>query len=78
MREVCNYLRNFRLFEHFESPVKEKLWKHMTNKEFIRGQSVYKRGKSATDGLYFVVEGDFEVTTQQDVDKSVNNTLKSS
>ena len=36
---------------------------------FIRGQAIYKRAKSETNGIYFVAAGEFEVTTQVEEEK---------
>ena len=30
--------------------------------DFKRGQKVYREGLSSIDGLYFITQGDFEVT----------------
>ena len=42
----------------------------MTLKEFIRGQKIYRENESSIDGVYFITEGDFEVTQQVDFDKT--------
>ena len=64
LKEVCEYVRGFRIFEHMEPAFIEKLWQHVIKQKFIRGQTVYTNGKSETDGMYFVAEGEFEVSVQ--------------
>ena len=49
----------------------------MTLQHFKRGHTLYKEGVSEVDGIYFIKDGDFEMT--QDVglyDKKVNNGAK--
>lgn len=45
----------------------------MTKKNFIRNQTVYHEGVSKIDGLYFITNGEFEVTQQVDSDKTSLN-----
>ena len=42
----------------------------MESAEYIRGQKVYSEGTSATNGIYFIQEGEFEVTQKIDTDKT--------
>ena len=51
-----------RIFEHLEPAAIEKVWKHVIQERFIRGQTCYKNGKSKTEGVYFVADGEFEVS----------------
>ena len=42
----------------------------MSAKEFIRGQAVISEGASEIDGIYFIQDGEFEVTQKLDTDKT--------
>ena len=42
----------------------------MSAKEFIRGQAVILEGASEIDGIYFIQDGEFEVTQKLDTDKT--------
>lgn len=42
----------------------------MEEKTFIRGQKVFQEGVTPIDGVYFIQEGDFEVTQKIDQDKT--------
>lgn len=48
----------------------EKVFKYMEEKTFIRGQKVFQEGVTPIDGVYFIQEGDFEVTQKIDQDKT--------
>ena len=54
-------MRQFRIFEHVEPMIIEKIWKHLGVKNFIRNQTIYQGGVDETDGLYFISEGEFEI-----------------
>jgi len=40
----------------------------MQPREYLRGHVVYKEGSTCIDGLYFISEGDFELTQTYDSD----------
>ena len=42
----------------------------MKVREFIRGQKAYSEGTTEIDGVYFIQEGEFEVTQKLDTDKT--------
>ena len=69
-KEVVNFFRRFRIFANLRANSLEKVFKYMTLKEFIRGQKIYRENESLIDGVYFITEGDYEVTQQVDFDKT--------
>ena len=40
----------------------EKIFKLMTVKKYTQGQYIYKENTSTVDGVYFITEGEFELT----------------
>ena len=60
------------MFENLRANIIERVYKYMESKDFIRGQKVYQEGDTEIDGLYFIIEGDFEMT--QVVDSEVTKT----
>ena len=64
------FFRGFRIFSNLRSVVIERIFQYMKPKEFIRGQHVYTEKLSEVDGLYFIQQGEFEVTQKLDTDKT--------
>ena len=62
LKEVVTFFRGFRIFSNLRSNTIEKVVKYMEVIDFKRGQKVYREGLSSIDGLYFITQGDFEVT----------------
>lgn len=62
LKEVCAYLKDFCFLGNLEPAIIENFWKYIVKESYIRGQSVFTQGKSQTNGLYFVAEGEFELT----------------
>ena len=62
LKEIVTYMRQYRIFEQVEPNVIEKIWKHLEVKNFIRNQVVYHEKTDATDGVYFISEGEFEIS----------------
>ena len=73
-------MRNFKIFS--DPSVKdssiERMSRRMEERIFTRGQTVYLEGQSEVDGVYFITQGDFEVTQKIKIDdnKSKQFTLK--
>lgn len=68
LKEVVAFFRGFRIFANLRSNTIEKVVKYMEVVDFKRGQKVYREGVNKIDGLYFITQGDFEVT--QSIDNS--------
>jgi len=62
LKEMVNFFRGFRIFANQRSHAIEKIFYYCKAREFIRGQLVFQERVSPIDGLYFISEGDFEVT----------------
>ena len=58
------------MFETLRAKTIERLYQYMEKRNFIRGQKVYQEGLTGTDGLYFVLEGDFEVRQSINADRT--------
>ena len=70
MNELVAFLRGFRIFNSLRSQAIENIYQKMVTKEYIRGQKVYSQGSIAIDGVYFIQDGEFEVTQRLDSDKT--------
>ena len=66
-------MRQFRIFEHVEPFVIEKIWKHLGVKNFVRNQTIYQEGIDEVDGIYFVSEGEFEIYQKFDENPARKN-----
>ena len=53
------------MFSKLRGTVIEKVFKSMERYRFIRGQKVYIEGQSKVDGVYFVKDGEFELTQKK-------------
>lgn len=62
LKQIVQFFRGFRIFSTLRATVIEKVYMSMTKKNFIRNQTVYQEGVSKIDGLYFITNGEFEVT----------------
>ena len=58
-------MRCYKIFSKLRGTTIEKLFKSMERYKFFRGQKVYIEGKSKVDGVYFIKEGEFELTQKR-------------
>lgn len=50
------------MFSQLRTNVLERIQYYMKTKEFNRGQKVYVENQSSVDGVYFITDGEFEVS----------------
>lgn len=62
LKEKVEFLRGFRMFSQLRTNVIEKIQYYMKTKVFRRGQKVYSENFSHVDGIYFITQGEFEVS----------------
>lgn len=64
LKENVNKLRKFRIFSdrNLRDNTLEKIYRYMELKKYRHGNKVYQEGVSETDGVYFIKDGDFEIT----------------
>ena len=55
-------MKNYRIFESLRESVISKIFHYMKRKEFKRETIVYREGDPLNDGVYFIKEGEFQVT----------------
>lgn len=70
MKEIVAFFRGFRIFSNLRSVIIEHVFERMKQVQFIRGQKVYIEGSSTVDGLYFIQDGEFEITQKLNIDKT--------
>lgn len=58
---MCEFMKNFRIFRELRSNNLEKIHYFMAKKNFVRGKHLFIQGVSVTDGIYLVIDGEFEV-----------------
>jgi CRP-like cAMP-binding protein len=62
MKEQVSFFKEFRIFASLRNNTVERIGLNSVPLNFHRGQFVYHQGTSATDGIYFIKHGEFEVT----------------
>ena len=62
MKVIVDEMQNYRLFSTLRPNVIVKIFHYMKKIEFKRGQTIYKEGESKVDNVYFIIDGEFEVT----------------
>ena len=73
-KKIVEEIKNYRIFASLRANVIAKIYHYMKRKEYTRGVSIYKEGEVAIDGVYFIVEGEFQVTkTIKSCDQQPNN-----
>lgn len=65
MKDQVTFFKQFRVFSTLRVNTVELMSYNMREKKFKRGQTVYEQGKSATNGVYFIKAGEFEILQSQ-------------
>lgn len=66
LKHACEYFRQFRIFKKLRAAALERIQYYMKEREFTLGQTLFRQGHSEVDGVYFIKNGDFEVTVQSE------------
>ena len=61
-KRIFAELKNYRIFKNLRPNTIVKIFHYMKKIEFKRGQTIYKEGESKVDNVYFIIDGEFEVT----------------
>ena len=70
LKNTVEFFRRFRIFNGLRAHIIEKIFQFMKHLKFNRGQHVYAEGHSIVDGVYFITEGEFEITQKAAKSKS--------
>ena len=70
LKEIVAFFRGFRIFSNLRTNAIEDIFYFMKSIEFIRGQKIYCEGVDTINGIYFIHEGEFEITQKLDTDKT--------
>eukprot|EP00347_Sterkiella_histriomuscorum_P010422 403376361 len=62
LQEKVDFLKNYKIFQGIQSGKLENLTYFLHKVEFNRGQLIYREGKDVMDKIYFIKQGEFEVT----------------
>ncbi|CDW85251.1 UNKNOWN [Stylonychia lemnae] len=62
LQERVNFLLNYKIFTNINPSKLEKLTYFLQQQEYNRGQVIYKESKDVMDYIYFIKNGEFEMT----------------
>ena len=62
LKQKVDFLRGFRMFSQLRTNIIERIHYFMKTKTFLRGQKVYMENISTVDGIYFITQGEFEIS----------------
>ena len=62
LNEKVKFFMNFRIFSTLSNIKMQRMIYYFIEKTYSRNQVVYKEGVDATDGIYFIKRGEFEVS----------------
>lgn len=68
LKEKVDFLKRFRMFSQLRATVIEKISYYMKTVDFVHNQKVYTENVSATDGIYFICSGEFEISQISQLD----------
>ena len=61
-KRIVKELKNYRIFARLRPNTIIKIFHYMNKVDFKRGQTIYKEGESTVDSVYFIINGEYEVT----------------
>jgi CRP-like cAMP-binding protein len=62
VRAMSDYLRQYRILSQLRASVLERIQYYLQPRSFTLGQTLFKEGISKVDGVYFIKQGEFEIT----------------
>ena len=62
MKKIVEQMKNYRILSHLRANTIAKIFQYMKKVQYTRGRTIYKEGDSQVESVYFITDGEFEVT----------------
>jgi len=62
LKKIVEQIKNYRILSHLRANTIAKIFQYMKSVSFVRGRVIYREGDRQIDCVYFVTDGEFEVT----------------
>ena len=72
LQEKVKFLKQFRILSHLSESALQRLIYYLKELKFNRGHTIFKAGQ-ATDGVYLIRKGSFELSKDINVKKNVES-----
>lgn len=69
LNEKVKFFKNFRIFSNLSKNKMQRMLYFFTERTYHRKQVVFMEGIDATDGVYFIKSGEFEVSKNVKIEK---------